>query len=267
MLYVVKIGGGNGIDPATIVPDIADLIAHGHQVIILHGCSAATEQLSTAMGVAPRYVISANGVRSRRTDAQAMQIFLMAAQRVNADIVRALQNQGINAIGLNGSDGSLLRATRKATLRIVENGRQMVLHDDYTGRVEQVNRALLDMLLTNGYVPVVAPVALAHTGEIVNVDGDRAAALVATSVNADSLVILSNVPGLLADIQDEHSLIPNLTSCDVADWEDRCSGGMRRKLMGVREARSGGVQQVILADGRVAQPIQSALAGNGTVIA
>ncbi len=266
MLTVIKIGGGRGIDPAAALADSAERVAAGEQVVVVHGCSAAADALAAELGEPVRYVTSTAGVRSRYTDARMMQIFLMAALRVNADLVQRLQGLGINALGLSGLDGGLLRGPRKEALRIVEDGRQRIIRDDFTGRVERVNTDLLRLLLAQGYTPVIAPLALADTGDAVNVDGDRAAAMVAAALEADTLIILSNVPGLLADAQDERSLVTSLCRLNMSQYEGQVSGGMRRKLIGVREALQAGVRRVVLADGRAEHPVQAALAGRGTVI-
>ncbi|HEY7354938.1 MAG TPA: [LysW]-aminoadipate kinase, partial [Ktedonobacterales bacterium] len=207
MLTVIKIGGGRGIDPAAALADIAEQVAAGEQVVVAHGCSAAADALAAELGEPVRYVTSTAGVRSRYTNARMMQIFLMAALRVNAGLVQRLQGLGINALGLSGLDGALLRGPRKEALRIIEDGRQRVIRDDFTGRVERINSDLLRLLLAQGYTPVIAPLALADTGEAVNVDGDRAAAMVAAALEANTLVILSNVPGMLADARDERTLV------------------------------------------------------------
>ena len=266
MLTVIKIGGGRGIDPTAALADIAERVAAGEQVVVVHGCSAAADALAAELGEPVRYVTSTAGVRSRYTDARMMQIFLMAALRVNADLVQQLQGLGINALGLSGMDGGLLRGPRKEALRIVEDGRQRVIRDDFTGRVERVNTDLLRLLLAQRLTPVIAPLALADTGDAVNVDGDRAAAMVAAALEADTLVILSNVPGLLADAQDERTLVTSLCRLNVGQYEGQVSGGMRRKLIGAREALQAGVRRVVLADGRAEHPVQAALAGRGTVI-
>ncbi len=266
MLTVIKIGGGRGIDPAAALADIAERVAAGEQIVVVHGCSAAADALAAALGEPVRYVTSTAGVRSRYTDARMMRIFLMAALRVNAELVQQLQGLGINALGLSGLDGALLRGPRKEALRIIENDRQRVIRDDFTGRVEQVNTDLLRLLLARGYTPVIAPLALAYSGEAVNVDGDRAAAMVAAALEADTLVILSNVPGLLADARDERTLVTSLSSLDMSQYEAQVSGGMRRKLIGAREALQAGVRRVVLAAARAEHPVQAALAGKGTVI-
>jgi acetylglutamate/LysW-gamma-L-alpha-aminoadipate kinase len=114
--------------------------------------------------------------------------------RINTLVVERLQQAGVNAIGLSGLDGRLMLARRKDAIRIVENGRQRMLRDDYTGKIETVNGGLLHMLLDAGLTPVVSPLAMSPDGIALNVDADRAAAMLAGAVAAEQLVILTNVP-------------------------------------------------------------------------
>jgi len=191
---------------------------------------------------------------------------MVYAGKVNKLIVEKLQQLGVNAVGLCGGDGRLLEGRRKSTLRIVEGGKRKVLRDDYTGKVERVNVGLAQLLLDGGYLPVVCPPAISYEGELVNVDGDRAAAALAEALRAEKLIILSNVPGLLRDVEDESSLIRRIPREEVEASLSYAKGRMTKKVMGAQEALEGGVGQVIFADSRVEQPIRNALAGEGTVI-
>ena len=123
------------------------------------------------------------------------------------------------------------------------------------------------MLVAAGYVPVIAPLAISAAGEALNVDGDRVAAAIASAVAADTLVILSNVPGLLRDFPDESTLIPQVHREQAREYLDRfAQGRMKKKLLGSIEALADGVGRVVIADGRVSKPLQRALEGHGTVI-
>ncbi len=116
-------------------------------------------------------------------------------------------------------------------------------------------------------MPVVAPLAISHQNEALNVDGDRAAAAIGAALRARLLVILSNVPGLLRDFPNESSLIKHVRAGDApVVLEKYAQGRMKKKILGATEALESGVQRVMLADGRVAQPVRRALAGSGTVI-
>ena len=267
-MIVVKAGGGEGLDMETVCADVAELVAQGEQVVLVHGGSHETNVISEKLGHPPRFVASASGHVSRYTDRETLEIFAMVvAGRINKLLVERLQQLGVNAVGLSGLDGRLLEGKRKSTLRIVENGKWKVLRGEYSGKIERVNVGLLRMLLEAGYTPVVAPLAISYESEALNVDGDRAAAAIGSALRAQTVVILSNVPGLLRDFPDESTLISHIPLAQAAEHLDRyAQGRMKRKLLGAIEALRDGVGQVVIADGRVAQPLQRALAGQGTVI-
>ena len=176
--------------------------------------------------------------------------------------------EGANAIGLSGLDGRLFVGRRKTAVKYVENGKVKVHRGDYTGTVEEVNKALLDLLLQAGYLPVLTPPALSYENEAINTDGDQIAALLATLYGAEALVYLSNVPGLLARYPDEASLVREIPVERIEDPEylALAQGRMKRKVMGAVEAVKGGVKRVVFADGRVENPIRRALSGEGTVV-
>jgi len=268
-MFVVKAGGGEGLDMEAVCADIAAQVAQGEQVVLVHGGSHQTNVISEKLGHPPRFVTSVSGHVSRYTDRETLEIFAMVvAGRVNKLLVERLQRLGVNAVGLSGPDGRLLEGRRKSSLKIVENGKQKVLHGEWSGVIQQVNVSLLRLLLDQGYTPVIAPLAISHEGEMVNVDGDRAAAAIGAALKADALIILSNVPGLLSDFPDESTLIPLIQVEQVVEFQERyAQGKMKKKLLGAAEAVRGGVGRVIIADGRVEKPVQRALAGEGTVIA
>jgi acetylglutamate/LysW-gamma-L-alpha-aminoadipate kinase len=223
--------------------------------------------LSTALGKPPRFVTSISGVESRYTDRQTLEIFSMAyVGKMNKLFVERLQQLGVNAVGMCGVDGRSMEGERKAAIKVVEDGKRKVLRDDFTGRVERVNTALLTLLLNNGYTPVLCPPAISYDSEIINVDGDRAAAVLAGAFQADTLIILSNVPGLLRDVRDETSLIQHIDRSRVQSYMDIAEGRMKKKIMGAMEALAQGVARVVLGDARLERPIQQALQGRGTVI-
>jgi acetylglutamate/LysW-gamma-L-alpha-aminoadipate kinase len=149
----------------------------------------------------------------------------------------------------------------------VENGKRKIIRDDYTGKIEMVNSELLMALLSMGYLPVIAPVAVSQKGEALNVDADRAAAMVASALKAETLLLLTAVPGLMKNFPDESTLIRQLPQNQLSAALEAAQGRMKKKVLGAEEALQGGVGKVIIADGRIASPISSALAGNGTVIA
>jgi acetylglutamate/LysW-gamma-L-alpha-aminoadipate kinase len=144
---------------------------------------------------------------------------------------------------------------------VTPEGRTLVLRDGYTGQIESVNDALLRQLLDAGYTPVIAPLALSHDGECLNVDGDRAAAAVASSLHAQALVLLTNVPGLLRDPDDPATLIRTIPAHQLTNAMEYARGRMRKKLLGAQEALRGGVPRVLIA-----ASLEEALCGAGTTI-
>jgi acetylglutamate/LysW-gamma-L-alpha-aminoadipate kinase len=267
-VIIVKAGGNGNLDMEAVCADVARLVEQGEQVVLVHGGSRETNAISVKLGHPPRFVTSISGHVSRYTDRETLEIFAMVtAGRINKLLVEHLQQLGVNAIGLSGLDGRLLEGKRKSTLRIVENGKRKVLRGEYSGKIERVNARLLKALVDAGYVPVVAPLAISHESEALNVDGDRAAAAIGSALKAEKVVILSNVPGLLRGFPDESTLIPYIPLEQAEEHLERyAQGRMKRKILAAVEALHDGVRQVVIADGRVAQPLQRALAGQGTVI-
>jgi acetylglutamate/LysW-gamma-L-alpha-aminoadipate kinase len=266
-MIVVKIGGGKGIPLEAVCQDVQVLVQRGERLLLLHGGSHETNVLSTALGKPPRFVTSISGVESRYTDRETLEIFCMAyVGKMNKLFVERLQQLGVNAVGMCGVDGRSMEGERKAAIKVVEDGKRKVLRDDFTGRVERVNVDLLTLLLNHGYTPVLCPPAISYDSEIINVDGDRAAAVLAGAFHAETLIILSNVPGLLRDVHDAQSLIPHIDKARLKSYMSFAAGRMKKKVMGAMEALEHGVSQVVLGDARLDHPIQQALQGRGTVI-
>lgn len=267
-MIVIKIGGAAGLNLDAICADIATLTGQGQPVILVHGGSAETNEISTRLGKPPRFVTAASGFTSRYTDRDTLEIFAMVtAGKINTLLVERLQKAGVNAFGLSGVDGRVMVARRKEAIRIVENGRKIMLRDDYTGKIETVNSGLLEVLVGQGLVPVIAPLAISPEGDALNVDADRAAAMVAGAVKAEKLVILTNVPGLLRNYPDESTLISRLPVQGLEQALSFAEGRMKKKVLGASEALELGVAEVVFADGRIEHPLVGALAGRGTTIA
>ena len=266
-ITVVKLGGTEGVDFSAICNDVAELLKEGQKFVLVHGGSAEANSLGESLGTPPKMITSPSGYTSRYTDRKTLGIFLMAVNgKVNSLLTEQLQVLGVNAFGMCGLDGKLMQATRKDAIQSIENGRRKVIRDDYTGKIETINRELLCMLLDAGYLPVIAPVAVSEKGEALNVDADRAAAMVASALRAETLILLTAVPGLMKNFPDESTLIRQLPQGQLAAATEAAQGRMKKKVLGAEEALKGGVGRVIIADGRIRNPISNALAGNGTVI-
>ena len=266
-MIVVKVGGSEGIDYDAVCNDIADLWLAGKKLVLVHGGSAETNRVAEALGHPPKFVTSPSGYTSRFTDRQTLEIFEMVyCGKQNKGIVERLQRRGVNAVGLSGLDGRIFEGTHKDSVRSLENGKVKILRGDHTGTVEKVNTALLELLLQNGYLPVLTPPASSFDGVAINVDGDRAAAALATAMKAEAMLLLSNVPGLLRNYPDEASLIQKIPANDVERYLEFAKDRMKKKVLGAAEAVQGGVQRVIFGDARLEKPVTRALEGQGTVV-
>jgi acetylglutamate/LysW-gamma-L-alpha-aminoadipate kinase len=266
-MIVIKIGGAAGVNLDAICKDVAGLVQQGQPVILVHGGSAETNEISTQLGHPPRFVTSTSGYTSRYTDRETLEIFAMVTSgKINTLLVERLQRFGVNAFGFSGVDGRVILAQRKEAIRVVENGRKIMLRDDYTGKIESVNAELILQLVRAGLTPVIAPLAISPEGDALNVDADRAAAMVAGAVKASSLLLLTNVPGLMRSFPDERTLIAKIDAKDLENALGFAEGRMKKKVLGASEALGLGVASVIFADGRVEHPVLDALAGKGTTI-
>ena len=183
MLVVNKVGGGKKLDIDAIVADVVALRREGRELVLVHGGAETTNEVAEALGHPPQFVTSESGFESRRTDRRTLEIFEMVyCGQLNKMWVEKLQLAGVNAVGLSGLDGRIFEGRRKDRLRVRVNGRRLVLRDDWTGTVERVNVDLLRLLLGAGYLPVLTAPGASDKGEAINVDGDRAAAMVAGGV-------------------------------------------------------------------------------------
>jgi [amino group carrier protein]-L-2-aminoadipate 6-kinase len=269
LVTVVKLGGTEGVDFSAICRDAAELLNQGKKLVFVHGGSAAANALGESLGAPPKMITSPSGYTSRYTDRKTLEIFLMSVNgKVNSLLTEQLQMLRVNAFGLCGLDGRLMQATRKDAIQSIdaERGKRKVIRDDYTGKIEAVNHELLHWLLNAGYLPVIAPVAVSAKGEALNVDADRAAAMVAVALQAETLILLTAVPGLMKNFPDESTLIRQLPASQLSAASQLAQGRMKKKVLGAEEALKGGVCRVVIADGRIRNPISNALAGNGTVI-
>ena len=266
-MIIIKIGGGQAIreNLDNILKDFAQLSG---EKLIVHGANHEMKEISQKLGKEQRIVTSPSGYTSRYTDRETLEIFMMVYAGVaNKRIVEKLQQFGVNAVGISGVDGKLLQGKRKPSVRIVEEGRTKILHDDYTGKVERANTQLLRLLLDNGYVPVICPPVLSYENEAINVDNDRIIAVLAEALAPDTIINLFEAPGLLRDHTDEKSLITHIYAASLDDAMDYAEGRMKKKILGTRETLAAGAKKIIFADGRTKTPIANALAGKGTTIA
>lgn len=263
---VIKIGGGEGIELAPALREIAQLVRGGRRVVLVHGGSHETNELAAQLGHAPQWITSPSGHTSRRTDRRTLEIFEMAyCGKVNKRIVESLRALGTDAVGLSGLDAGIWTGQRKDAIRSVEQGRTVIIRDDLSGVVRGVDAGFLTMLLDAGRTPVLTPPAVTPEGVAINVDADRAAAATAGALGAGELLLLSNVLGVLADPGDPGSLIASSCDAGIEAIRAAASGRMKNKVLAAEEAIGGGVHRVVIGSANGDTPIASALAGRGTV--
>ncbi len=262
-MILVKVGGGASVNLEGIARDLAGL---GEPAVVVHGANAARDELAARLGSPTRTVISESGVESVFTDTEALEILTMAyAGLVNKRFVALCQRSGVNAVGITGLDGALIRGRRNRGIRVVENGRRRLLHDD-SGKPVSANVELLRLLLGAGYTPLVTVPILDEEGRAINTENDDVLALLQRALGAEVVVQLIEAPGLLSDPARPESLLATLGRGDLEARESESSGRFRRKLMGLRRMMDSGCRRIVVGDGRLRNPLRSALSLEGTVI-
>ncbi len=257
-MITIKIGGSVVDDlHSSTIADIKK-ISEKEEIIIVHGGGKEVTKVCKQLGKEPKFVTSPSGIKSRYTDKETAEIFTMVMSgRINKTIVRLLQQNGINAVGLSGVDGKVIQANRKKKLLIVnEKGRKQAIDGGYTGKISNVNDSLIKSLLKLKIVPVISPIALSEESEFLNVDGDRAAAYVAGKIQSDKVLFLTNVDGLLMD----EKLVNNLTLVEAKAVMPKVGFGMEKKILAATEAIEMGVKEALIANGQRENPISAAIA-------
>ncbi len=262
-LIVVKYGGGAQADPAALCADVAELREQGRRIVLVHGGSAEIVRLAGRLGVPLRDLVAPDGVVTRYTDEATLEVLTLAlAGSVKPRLLREFARAHVPAIGVTGLDAGLVVARRRTSVRAVVDGRRMVVRDDHAGRITAVRGEVLLALLDAALLPVLSPPALLEDGGIGNVNADRMAAAVASTLGATQLVFLTEAPGVLANRDDPDSVLPEFRlppSGGVVD--ERVGGGMGIKLVAAREALLGGVPHVRISGASGPNPLRQALHG------
>jgi [amino group carrier protein]-L-2-aminoadipate 6-kinase len=266
MLLVIKMGGSILKEGASeyLVADLKE-VAKTNKVILVHGGGVEVTEIACKLGKEQKFIISPEGFRSRYTDKETIEIYTMVmAGKINKQIVLELERQGIPAVGITGLDAATLKGDRKSKLISVdERGRRKIMDGGYTGKITQVNSGLLNLLLANGYVPIVTPIALSQDFEPLNVDGDRTAANIAGALKADRLILLTDVAGLML----KGECVKKISATEIKEVQSSIGSGMSTKVHASIEALNQGVKEVLVTSGQGNQPISSALDHKvGTVI-
>ncbi|MEM3150897.1 MAG: [LysW]-aminoadipate/[LysW]-glutamate kinase [Candidatus Nezhaarchaeales archaeon] len=267
VVIVIKIGGDllkGGKLNEDLINDMKS-VKSGENIVVVHGGGDIVTEIAEKLGKKQVFVTSPEGFKSRYTDRETAAIYAMVmAGKLNKEITVALQSRGLPALGISGLDGGLLKAERKKKLVIIdERGRKRIIEGGYTGRIISVDTQVLTPLMEAGFIPVVAPVALGDEYEILNVDGDRAAANIAGALKANALILLTDVEGVMVN----EVLVKEVHLNDVDSLIRKLGPGMITKMYAAAEAVRLGASKSIITSGLKAAPITSALAGRtGTFV-
>ena len=257
-IVVIKYGGNAMINEELkkeVMQDIVLLWLTGVKVVLVHGGGPEISEMMTRLDKKPEFV---DGLRV--TDKETVDIVQMVlAGKVNKSLVNLLEMTGGKAMGISGIDGRLIEATFK-------NERL-----GYVGNITGININPVVDLLEKGYIPVISTIACDEDGNIYNINGDTAAAHIAGALNAERLIMMTDIAGILRDKDDPSTLIPEITVEQAKELyaEGVISGGMIPKVDCCIEALGHGVNNVIIMDGRIHHSILMELLtdeGAGTMV-
>ena len=239
---VVKYGGSAMLDESlkyNVIRDIAMLKLIGMKPIVVHGGGKEISKWVKMIGKEPEFI---NGLRV--TDAETMEIAEMVLSKVNKGLVQMMQKLGINAVGISGKDAGLMTVAKK-----FPGGKDI----GYVGEVTKVDGKLLDTLIDNDFIPVIAPIGSSEDFESYNINADDAACAVAKAIKAEKLVFLTDIEGVFVDPTDKDTLISEMNVNEAKEFIEKgiVGGGMLPKLNNCIDAIENGVSRVHVLDGRV----------------
>jgi len=250
--FVVKLGGDVMKDPAAldhVAGQLALLHSLGIRLVVVHGGGPQASELQTRLGQTPVMVAG-----RRVTDDAALDAVKMTfAGTLNTDLVAALREHEIQAVGLTGVDGDLLTARRRPPVRVVDDaGQERTVDYGNVGDIAGVDPRVVTTLLDGRFVPVIASLAGDGDGNVYNVNADTVAESVAVALRAMKLIFLTAVPGVLRDRNDPATLVTFADPDDLAGLiaSGALAGGMRPKVEACIRAATGGVERTHIIDGR-----------------
>ncbi len=252
---VVKYGGNAMLNDQIknkVLQDIVFLQCAGMRPVVVHGGGPEITAMLMQAGKKSEFV---SGLRV--TDAESVGIAEMAlVGKINTDLVARLNTLGGRAVGLNGKDASLVQA-KKHLADVYENGEVNLVDIGYVGNVEHVNTELIEVLLANGFIPVIAPTGVGSSGETYNINADSVAGEIAGALKAEKLLVLTDVRGIYSDYRDENSFISTLTFEKAQELiiRGKIDGGMIPKVRACITALSGGAKKTHIIDGRAEHTI------------
>lgn len=255
--FVMKCGGSTlAALPEAFFADLAELQQSGIKPVIVHGGGPAISDNLEKLGIPTEFV---NGLR-RTTEEVLDVVEMVLAGTINKRIVRRIQSAGGRALGLSGSDGSLIQAEP------VPNASEVGLVGDVTYVEADIVAGILDM----GYMPVIAPLGVDENGQRYNINADTAAGAVASFIGASRMIVVTDVPGILKRIDGVKTPLSSVTFTEIEAMiaSSEIYGGMIPKVRAAMKCIHGDVQEVVIVDGSEPRILSRLLAGEqiGTVI-
>ena len=242
-IMIVKYGGSAMIDEELkkqVIQDVTLLKLVGFKPIIVHGGGKEISKWVEKTGMEPEFI---NGLR--KTDEATMEIAEMVLNKVNKSLVQNVQALGVNAVGVSGKDGGLLKVEKKYS-----DGQDI----GFVGEITEVNPKILEDLLEKDFLPIVCPIGMDDNFETYNINADDAACAIAKALNAEKLAFLTDIEGVYKDKDDPETLISEMTVDEARALigEGYIGGGMLPKLNNCIDAIEEGVNRVHILDGRIA---------------
>lgn len=243
---VVKYGGNAMINPElkqAVMSDIILLTLIGIKIVLIHGGGPEISGMLNKLGIESKFV---NGLRY--TDKETAEVVQMVlAGKTNKDLVSLVECCGGKAVGLCGIDGAMIKA------------KPMEDEFDYgfVGEITEIDPKPIEKILEEGYIPVIATVGIDEAGQVYNINADTAAAEIAAALHAENIITLSDIPGLLRDVNNPKSLIPEIHVDEVPALIESgiISGGMIPKMKSCEKAVRSGVKKAVMIDGRIPHSI------------
>lgn len=270
--FVIKLGG-ELVQQREILDDIAQdvslLFQIGIKILLVHGGGPQATELSEKLGITPRFFEG-----RRITDEATLEITKMVfAGKINHEILTMLRKYGAKSVGLSGIDGDVVIAKRRAPVEVVnrETGERDNIDYGHVGDITKINAELLNILLENNYIPVISSLADDGEGNILNINADTVASQVAVSVRADKYVTMTNVGGILRDLDDPGSRISAISKGEALKLieDGTIKGGMIPKIKECIRAVDMGVNRVHILNGLNKNSLLIEVftkTGNGTMI-
>ena len=241
--FVVKAGGGVFADPPAtrvLVEQIAILHHFGVRVVLVHGGGPQLTELSAALGVPTRMVDGRRVTDQRSIDVTAMVLNGL----INTRVLGMCRDLSIEAVGISGVDAGLVRAHKRAPVRVGADGE--LIDFGFVGDIDAVDTTVLRKLLDNGLMPVVSPLSADESGTLLNINADTVAAALGAALQAEKLILCTGAPGILGSVADPRSLISytDLKGLKRLRDEGHIAAGMLPKAKAIEDAIRGGVRRV-----------------------